>query len=76
MNEIKERAQTYTKGAIIGGVVSGIFALVTKRRFIVWAGLGALAGGYIAYKFSDTKKDSTTKTGFRNLDLENDGKTK
>ena len=69
MNDIKETAQAYTKGALIGGVIFAVFALATKRKVFLWTSIGVLGGGFVAYKIRDSKKE-IVKTEFKNYDLE------
>ena len=69
MNDVRESASTYTKGALVGGVILGAFALITRRRVFMWAAIGAIAGGFVAYKVSDSKKE-VIKSQFKNYDSE------
>lgn len=67
MNDIKESAQVYTRGALIGGVIFAAFALITRRRVLMWTAIGAIGGGYVAYKVRDSKKE-VIKSDFKNYD--------
>jgi len=69
---IQQKASTYTKGILIGGVLGGIFALATKRSIFFWGLVSAAAGGYIASRFANIdEKDIENKvsTKFKNYDI-------
>lgn len=69
MSSIKHISKSYTRGAVIGGVIFGVFALVGKRRVFPLAVMGVLIGGFIAHHFPDEKAESVTKkTEFKNYD--------
>ncbi len=69
MNDIKETASAYTKGALIGGVTMAVFALATKRRVIFWTTIGIIGGGYIAYRVKDNSSSKTSAiSNFKNYD--------
>lgn len=69
MNEVKQAAQSYTRGALIGGVIFAVFALVTKRKLIMWTAIGAIGGGFVAYKVNDSKKEVVSTSKFQNYDI-------
>lgn len=69
MNEIQETAQAYTKGALVGGVIFAAFALITRRRVLLWTTIGAIGGGFVAHSVRSSKKE-VVKTKFKNYDLE------
>jgi uncharacterized protein YcfJ len=65
MNQIKETASAYTKGAVVGGVIGAVFALATKRGLILWTTIGIVGGGFIAHRMSDAQ---SKETNFKNYD--------
>ena len=67
MSDIKETAQAYTRGALIGGVLFAVFALATHRRVFMWTAIGAIGGGFVAHKVRDSKKE-IVKSNFKNYD--------
>ncbi len=72
MDEIKEAAKAYTKGAVIGGVIGAFFALATRKRVIIFGGMGVLIGGFIAHTMVKSKNEGLTeKPGFKNYDATN-----
>jgi len=72
LSSIKETSAAYTKGAMIGGVVLTVFALATRRSVLLWATIGVIGGGFVAYKYKEAGKvspDSSTSK-FKNYDLD------
>ena len=71
MNEIKEAANSYAKGAVIGGVIMAGFALFTGRKLIMWTAIGAVAGGFVAHKVTESKSQGKkVESNFKNYDIE------
>lgn len=71
MNEIKESAKAYTRGALIGGIALATFALITKRRVVLWGTIGVLGGGFIAYKMKESSGEGKKiESNFKNYDAE------
>lgn len=67
---IKETAEAYTKGVLIGGVVSCAFALITKRRrILLWTLGGGILGGFVTHQFKSKTKPEAPTTKFKNHDI-------
>lgn len=70
---ILSQSKSFARGACIGGVLCFVIAATTRRRIILWTGVGAIAGGFLATKFSDNKaigEKEVASTKFKNYDLE------
>jgi outer membrane lipoprotein SlyB len=62
--EIKSKSNAYVNGAIAGGVVGILTAVIFKWKYIPCGVIGAIAGGYIGSKISESvNKD----LGLKNL---------
>lgn len=71
VSEIKKTASAYTKGAMIGGIGLAVFALATRRNVLLWGTIGVIAGGFIAYKYTESSiKGSNETKKFKNYDIE------
>jgi uncharacterized protein YcfJ len=56
---IKSKANGYKNGAIAGGVTGLVCALIFKGKVVIWTVVGAVAGGYIGYKISESSEEQS-----------------
>lgn len=56
--QLREGAKSYYKGAVIGAILGGLGAVYFKKKILLFAGLGAMGGGYIGYKLVEGKNSS------------------
>ena len=48
----------YKEGAVIGGIIGLTASAYMKKRLLVGALIGVVAGGFIAYQLNKSKKES------------------
>jgi hypothetical protein len=65
--QLREGAKSYYTGAVIGAVVGGLTAVYFKRKILLFAGLGAMGGGYIGYKLVEGKNSSGFVTTIKQI---------
>lgn len=63
-NKIKKKAFGYRQGAMVGGIVGVVGALLLKKSIWLFGVIGLVGGGYIGYKVAETIEN---KTEFKKL---------
>ncbi len=62
--KILNKSNGYVNGAIAGAVIGVFCAVIFKGKYIMFAGIGTLAGGYIGYKIAEEKNKEIKFTNF------------
>ena len=56
-SKIMTKANAYKTGAIVGGISGLICAFVFKGRLVLYGAIGAIGGGYVAYKIAESVEE-------------------